>query len=84
MLFCFKALKNHVCYYNKRQCSAVIASKELFIIVRNTCVQIIFKVYNILTQPVPVDARSKASVCGRSLAGIVGSNPASDMGVCLL
>jgi hypothetical protein len=26
--------------------------------------------------PIPVAARSKAWVCGRSLAGIVGSNPA--------
>ena len=28
--------------------------------------------------------RSKAWVCGRSLAGIVGSNPAEGMDVCLL
>jgi hypothetical protein len=34
--------------------------------------------------PVPVAARSKAWVCGRSLAGIVGSNLAGDMDVCLL
>jgi hypothetical protein len=27
-------------------------------------------------EPVPVAARSKASVCGRSPAGITGSNPA--------
>jgi hypothetical protein len=27
----------------------------------------------------PVTARSKASVCGRSLAGTEGSNPAGDM-----
>jgi hypothetical protein len=31
-----------------------------------------------------VAARSKASVCGRSLAGIVGSNPVAGMDVCLL
>jgi hypothetical protein len=31
-----------------------------------------------------VAARSKAWVCGRSLAGIVGSNPAEGMDVCLL
>jgi uncharacterized UBP type Zn finger protein len=31
-----------------------------------------------------VDARSKALVCGRPLAGIEGSNPAWDMNVCLL
>jgi hypothetical protein len=34
--------------------------------------------------PVPVAARSKAWVCGRSLAGISGSNPAGDMEVGLL
>ena len=28
-----------------------------------------------ISEPVPVAARSKAWVCGRSLAGIVGSNP---------
>jgi hypothetical protein len=31
-----------------------------------------------------VFARSKAWVCGRSLSGAVGSNPAGDMDVCLL
>jgi hypothetical protein len=30
-----------------------------------------------------VAARSKARVCGRSLAGIVGSNPAGGLDVCL-
>ena len=34
--------------------------------------------------PVPVAARSKAWVCGRSPAGIVGSNPTGGMDVCLL
>jgi hypothetical protein len=33
---------------------------------------------------VPVAARSKVWVCGRSLTGIVGSNPAGDIDVCLL
>jgi hypothetical protein len=33
---------------------------------------------------IPVDARPKAWVCGRSFAGIAGSNPAGDMGVSLL
>jgi hypothetical protein len=32
----------------------------------------------------PVAARSKAWVCGRSVAGIVVSNPAGGMDVCLL
>jgi hypothetical protein len=35
-----------------------------------------------LLKPIPVAARSKAWVCGRSLAGIAGSNPAGDMTVC--
>ena len=40
---------------------------------------------NIMTYlSVPVAARSKASVCGRSLAEIVGSNPPGGMDVCLL
>jgi len=33
--------------------------------------------------PVPVAARSKVWVCGRSFLGIVGSNTAGDMEVCL-
>jgi hypothetical protein len=32
----------------------------------------------------PVAARSKAWVCGRSLDGIAGSDPAGGMDVCLL
>jgi len=44
-----------------------------------------FKLRNLITEvPVPVAARSKAWVCGRSLAGIVGSNPAGSMDICLL
>jgi hypothetical protein len=34
------------------------------------------------TVPIPVAARSKAWVCGRSLAGIAGSNLAGGMDVC--
>ena len=34
-------------------------------------------------RPIPVAARSKAWDCGRSLAGIVGSNPAEGMDVCV-
>ena len=36
------------------------------------------------TLSIPVAAGSKAWVLGRSLAGIVGSNPARGMDVCLL
>ena len=35
----------------------------------------------ITREPVPVAARSKAWVCGRSLAEIVGSNPTEGMDV---
>jgi len=34
--------------------------------------------------PIPVSARSKVRVCGRSLAGIAVSNPAGGMDVSLL
>ena len=34
--------------------------------------------------PIPVAELSKAKVCGRSLAGVAGLNPAGDMDVCVL
>ena len=34
--------------------------------------------------PIPAAGRSKAWVCGSSLAGVVGSNPAGGTDVCLL
>jgi hypothetical protein len=37
-----------------------------------------------LSVPIPVAARSKAWDCGRSRAGIMGSNRAGGMDVCLL
>ena len=40
--------------------------------------------YISLQTPIPVAALSKAWVCRRSLAGIVGSNPAWGMDICLL
>ena len=45
---------------------------------------IIIIVVTLLLLPIPVAARSKAWVCGRSRAGIAGSNPAGGIGVCLL
>jgi hypothetical protein len=41
-------------------------------------------VYFSCTRPILVATRSKAWVCGRSPAGIVGSNPTGSMDVCLL
>ena len=38
----------------------------------------------IFVSPIPVAARSKAWVCGRSLARIVGSSPSGCVAVCLL
>jgi hypothetical protein len=38
----------------------------------------------IQNRPAPVAARHEACVCGRSLAGIVSSNPAGHTYVCLL
>jgi hypothetical protein len=43
-----------------------------------------FSVCNIHCMQSPVSARSKAWVRGLSLVGIVGSNPAGGMDVCLL
>jgi hypothetical protein len=44
----------------------------------------IMLVYVPYIQADPVTARSKARVCGHTLAGIVGSNLAGGMDVCLL
>ena len=38
----------------------------------------------ILPLNIPVAARSNAWVCGRSFAGIAGSNPAGGLDVCML
>jgi hypothetical protein len=38
--------------------------------------------YPQLIRPIPMAARSKAWVCGRSLAGIMGSNLAGGLDVC--
>jgi hypothetical protein len=35
-------------------------------------------------EPIPLASRCKACVCGRSLAGIAGSNSAGGIDVCLL
>ena len=53
--------------------------------IRKGRVSVIFFIYlNYLTMPVPVAARSKAWVCGRSPAETVGSNPTGGMDICLL
>ena len=42
------------------------------------------KVVDRVMQPIPVATRSKAWDCGRLLAGIVGSNTAGGLDVCVL
>ena len=56
------------CFFRKRWITAVRELKPL----------------RIVPVPVKVAARSKARVCGRSPAKIVGSNPTGGMDVCLL
>jgi hypothetical protein len=43
-----------------------------------------FNIVTSLPRPTPAAAPSKAYVCGRALAGIVGSDPTGGMDVCLL
>jgi hypothetical protein len=52
--------------------------------IKNFVFEVLILLLLLLLLPIPVAARSKAWVCGRSLAGIVGSNPAGNMVVCLL
>jgi hypothetical protein len=63
-----------VCHWNNPKCGAgklrFPHSKEYL--------------WTLSVMPIPMAARSTAWVCGRSLAGIVGSNPAGGMDVCLL
>jgi hypothetical protein len=47
----------------------------------NNFMQLMHALYSV---PIPVAARSKAWVCGRSLSGIAGSNPGGGMDVCFL
>jgi hypothetical protein len=44
---------------------------------------VLFKIQNYISS-IPVAAQSKAWVCGRSLAGISGSNPTGGMDTCVL
>ena len=56
--------------------SQLILQLKLFLLIKRCCSDIYM--------PVPVAARSKAQVCGRSPAEIVCSNSTGDMDVCLL
>jgi hypothetical protein len=50
----------------------------------NVCPVLVIILSYMVIVPIPVVAPSKASVYGRSLDGISGSNPAGGMDVCLL
>jgi hypothetical protein len=68
-------MMNKDLYLNPKHCDNFI----------NICVlptQCICVLYIILWS-IPVAARSKAWVCGRSIAGIVGLNPTGRMDACL-
>ena len=47
-------------------------------------VQTTFKVRKVKESPISVAERSKERVCGRSLAGVAGSNLAGGMDVCVI
>jgi hypothetical protein len=51
---------------------------------RKTESRTVFCVYCMSERPVPVAARTKVWVCGRSLAVTAGLNPAGGMDVCLM
>ena len=62
--------------------------KRSTILYRNSwgqmCLEFRFWKCSTVHMPIPVAARSTVWICGRSLAGIAGSNPAGNMDICLL
>ena len=63
-------------------CSEILVpSTRLYVV---TFQKNVNSILHISVWPVPVAARSKAWVCGRSSAETVGSNPTGGMDVCLL
>ena len=60
--------------FNLTQWSITVFKKP--ILVRN------YSRIRMIQKPIPVTARSKAWICSRLLAGIVGSKPAGGMGAC--
>jgi hypothetical protein len=60
--------------------------RNCFLSVSDHCLFIARRKFTFLKSkgPIPMAARSKAQVCGRALAGIVGSYPTGDTDVCLV
>jgi hypothetical protein len=73
-MFCAVS-QSAVCNY-----SAVV-TKPGFLLpcVRNTYTVCVVRIYEQMYVPIPVAARCKAWVCGRSLAGVAVSNPSGSM-----
>jgi hypothetical protein len=76
-------------YYRRRPLFALTIRNKLFnkpdvenrtVDYYKACLHIL--VHRTVKVPIPAAARFKLQVCGRSLAGIAGSNPAGRMDVC--
>ena len=76
---------NNSCYYSHSVGALRLSQQQLILQPQCRCLTSVPKtLVTTATVPVPVAARSKVSVCGRSPAEIVGSNPIGGIDVCLL
>jgi hypothetical protein len=75
-------LRGMDCLYLRDRISLFITISTIYLILVITLI-LLYSVH-IATRPIPVTQRSKVWVCGRSLAGIAGSNPTGVIDVCLL
>jgi hypothetical protein len=76
---------NEICPRVREQCAQRVSSSlQKILPVRNSPHILNGKKYVTVLPSVPVAVRSKVQVCGRLVSGVLGSNPARDMGVCLL
>jgi hypothetical protein len=76
----FHSISSKQIWQNKFQFPPVLNGFEHAMVLRVTSR---YKLIVECNLPIPLAARSKAWVCGFSLAGTVGSNPGGDMDVCL-
>jgi hypothetical protein len=90
LLTSIKEVPGWICWrrrVSKLRClwfSPVTPSKRLDITLsgRHRFLSNVFIIYQLPIKPIPVAARSKAWVCGRSIAGAVVSNPTGGMDNC--
>jgi hypothetical protein len=78
------ALQAHVVLYDYETLSSFIRQKHGVTTIEGNALGIVFEPDKEEIMPVPVAVRSKALVCGRSPAEIVGSNRAGGKNICLL